>query len=151
MHWNKDAIKNLLLPNLKDIWNETNAYLVSRSGDEERQERLWQRHFSLFTKLLQLFDLHSNSTMEIANYIPDSSIEMEMTPNGMCVRNRNRYISKTGSRFNFKFWFIHFQKTLCEIEITWSMLNESTPIFDKWMVIMILFTIPDMLYIKLCF
>ena len=36
--------------------------------------------------------------LEIANYIPDSSIEMEMTPNGMCVRNRNRYISnsKTG-------------------------------------------------------
>ena len=73
--------------------------------------------------------------MEIANYIPDSSIEMEMTPNGMCVRNRNRYISKTGLRFDFKFWFLHFQQTLCEIEIYtkfWQMNGDNDHVHDTW-------------------
>ena len=117
-----------------EVLIETNTSLVSRSGEEERQESLWQRHFSLFTKLLQLFDLHSNSTMEIANYIPDSSIEMEMTPNGMCARNRNRYIFIQNRRFYFKFRFLHFQQTLCEVEISLSMLKESPPppLTNEW-------------------
>ena len=51
--------------------------------------RSWKQEFKRDVSG-KVIGLRFTFAMEIGNYIPDSSIEMEMTPNGMCASNRNR-------------------------------------------------------------